>query len=469
MKQELYLLIPEIALALSMLTVFISAIFIKNRTAITILALSGGGITFLLLQSQMGTAFNGMFRTDSLIIAFKSISLLALSLVIILSHDYKRIEDSRYGEFCTLIMLSTLGMMFLSSSGDMLILYLSLELMSLSIYVLTCFLKDEERSNEAALKYFLLGTLASIMFLLSIALVYGITGTTDFIKIGSYIKSHGIVSNPLMLFAVAFAIASFAFKISAVPFHQWSPDAYEGSPTTITAFISVAPKAAAFAAFGRLFYDSFMPFQTNWTDFLIIISILSMAVGNFLAISQKNIKRMLAYSSIAHAGYMLLGIISGAQEGLNGIIFYLAMYLFMNIGAFGVIIFLETKGIQDKKKDIEIDDLKGLSGSHPFLSIAMLIFMFSLVGIPPTAGFVIKMNIFMIAVQAGYTWLVVFAVIFSIISAYYYLRIVVNMFMKEPHFAKPSLRPPASLSMAIIIAVLMITILGIMPSLVLGI
>lgn len=466
MEQELGLLIPEIALILSMLFVFIAALFLKSRTTLTMLALSSGAVTIFLLQSQMGTAFNGMFRADGISTAFKTVSLLVMSMVIMLSHDYRRIQDRNYGEYCSLLMLSAAGMMFLTSSGDMLILYLSLELMSLSIYVLTGFFREDEKSNEASIKYFLLGTLASIMFLLSIALVYGITGTTDFIKIGDYINSKGLTSNPLLLFAVAFAVASFAFKIAAVPFHQWSPDAYEGAPTTITAFISVAPKAAVFAAFGKLLHDSFMLFQANWTDFLIIISVLSMAIGNFLALSQNNIKRMLAYSSIAHAGYMLMGIITATQEGLNGIVFYLFMYAFMNIGAFAVIIFMEIKGMTDGKKDIVIEHFNGLSKTQPLLALSMLIFMFSLVGIPPTAGFVIKLNIFMLAIQAGYTGLVIIGVIFSILSAFYYLRIIVAMFMKEP---PEDLKFPvhySSIYLTVMLSALIISFVGILPSLI---
>jgi NADH-quinone oxidoreductase subunit N len=254
-------------------------------------------------------------------------------------------------------------------------------------------------------------------------------------------------------------VVAFSFKIAAAPFHMWAPDVYEGAPTSITAFMSVGPKAAGFAVIGRVFYIAFQNIQADWTPILIGVAILTMAVGNILALVQTNIKRMLAYSSIAHAGYMLIGIIPGTQESLSAMMVYMLIYAFMNIGAFAIVILLE--------KGDELSDYEGLSKSHPLVAALMLVFMFSLTGIPPTAGFIGKFNLFMAAIKAGYTWLVVIAVIFSAISAYYYLRVVMNMYMKEMK-QEAAIAPSPSLGLAILITVLMVFVIGIMPSVVIG-
>ena len=347
--------------------------------------------------------------------------------------------------------------MLMASAKDLIIVYLGLELMALSTYILAGIKKHDLKSNEAALKYFLLGSFSSALLLYGIALTYGLTTTTDLAAIAAQVGRGG--TSPVLLLAMILIASSFLFKIAAAPFHMWAPDVYEGAPTSVTAFMSVGPKAAGFAVIGRVFLTAFPSLQADWTAILIGVAILSMAAGNILALAQTNIKRMLAYSSIAHAGYMLLGIIAGTQKGLSAVLTYLLIYAFMNMGAFAVVILLD--------KGEEIKDYEGLARSHPLAAAAMLVFMFSLTGIPPTAGFIGKFNIFLAAVQAGHAWVVVIAVIFSAISAYYYLRVVRNMYMRERAEAT-ALRPSWSLGLAICLTVLMVFIIGVMPSVVIG-
>lgn len=467
---ELKPLLPEIMMIVLAVGIFIAGALSKKKEAFPFICIAGVIAVAFLLPGYKGTAFEGMFISDSYSVFFKMLFMLNIFFTCLISASYPVIKKDYLGEYYCLILLASIGMMLMASAGDLIVLYSGLELMSLSTYVLAGFLRNDISSNEAGLKYFLLGTFASAILLYGIAILYGVTGTTNLYGISSYLINTGFFENPVLSIGVILIAVSFSFKIAAAPFHMWAPDVYEGAPTSVTAFMSVGPKAAAFAAFGRVFYEGLKTSGIDWAAIFIVIAIITMAVGNILALSQKNIKRMLAYSSIAHAGYMLLGIIAGTQEGLNAVYVYLIIYTFMNMGAFAIIIFLEkTDPDLNIRTDTVLEDFDGLSKKYPLLAASMLVFMFSLTGIPPTAGFIGKFNIFMAAVHAGYTWLVVIAVIFSIISAYYYLRVVVNMFMKEPVFVTPQVLPRASLSVAIIIAVLMITILGIMPSLVLGI
>ena len=366
-------------------------------------------------------------------------------------------QKIEFGEYYSLLFFSTVGMMLMASAKDFIMLYLGLELMALSTYILAGIKRNDIKSNEAAIKYFLLGAFSSALLLYGISLLYGLTTTTDIYRIADYLRLHE--TTPALTLSMVLIVVAFSFKVAAAPFHMWAPDVYEGAPTSITAFMSVGPKAAGFAVLGRVLYVAFHGQQAEWTAILIGIAILTMAVGNILAIAQTNIKRMLAYSSIAHAGYALLGVIAGTPEGFRGVAIYLLIYAFMNIGAFSIVILLD--------KGDQIEDYKGLSKSHPLVAALMLVFMFSLTGIPPTAGFVGKFNIFMAAINAGYVWVVVVAVMFSAISAYYYLRIVMNMYMKEMT-EESAISPSPSLGIAIVITVLMVFIIGIMPSVVIG-
>lgn len=445
---------PELVLTAVALIVMLIDLFVRKKEALAVISIGGVGIAALFLLVSSGETFGGMFIADGFSLFFKVIFFINVVLSILISIKYIAVERVNYGEYYSLLLFSTIGMMIMASAGDLIVLYLGLELMALSTYILAGFIRHDIRSNEAALKYFLLGAFSSGFLLYGISIVYGLTGTTDIRAIAAFINERGLYDNVALLLSVMFLIVAFGFKIAAAPFHMWAPDVYEGAPTSITAFMSVGPKAAGFAVLGRVFLIAFASVKVDWVTVLIPLSILTMAVGNVVALSQTNIKRMLAYSSIAHAGYALLGLIAANAEGLSSMMNYLLIYAFMNLGAFAVIIMLRSEGF----KGDSIYDYEGLSKTHPFASALMLIFMFSLTGIPPTAGFIGKLYLFMAAIHAGYTWLVVVAVIFSAISAYFYLRIVMYMYMREP---KVAVSLTASFSNGLVLAVTTVAVLAI--------
>ncbi len=456
---------PELIMTISATMLLILELIFKNKGILAFIGIITAAAVLYTLPMSYGETFGGMFISDTYSTYFKVIFIINLILTILVSLKYIQRQKAEYGEYYSLLLFATSGMMLMASAKDLIILYLGLELMALSTYILAGIKRHDIKSNEAAIKYFLLGAFSSALFLYGISLLYGMTTTTDIYKIAEHLKTTEATTT--LLLSMILITVAFSFKIAAAPFHMWAPDVYEGAPTSITAFMSVGPKAAGFAVIGRVFYIAFQSIQTDWTPILIGIAILTMAVGNVLAIVQTNIKRMLAYSSIAHAGYMLIGIITGTNEGLGAMMVYLLIYAFMNIGAFAIVILLEKSSELEIKRGIDIKDYEGLAKSHPIVAALMLVFMFSLTGIPPTAGFIGKFNLFMAAINAGYTWLVVIAVIFSAISAYYYLRVVMNMYMKEmKEEAAISLSP--SLGLAILITVIMVFVIGIMPSVVIG-
>ncbi|GAB4390012.1 MAG: NADH-quinone oxidoreductase subunit N [Thermodesulfovibrionales bacterium] len=449
---------PEIILTCAALVILMLDLVLKKKGAVAFLSMAAAAAVAYSLRDAYGVTFWGMFIADGYGMFFKLIFLVSLILSVLISVKYIAVERVNFGEYYGLMLFATLGMMIMASAGDLIVLYLGLELMALSTYVLAGFIRYDVRSNEAALKYFLLGAFASALLLFGISLTYGLTGTTQIEAVAAYISEHGLVSNPALLLAVIFFAAAFSFKIAAVPFHMWAPDVYEGAPTSITAFMSVGPKAAGFAAIGRVFLIAFSSLSVNWVAILVPVAILTMAVGNIVALSQTNIKRMLAYSSIAHAGYALLGVIAGGQDGLASMMNYLFIYAFMNIGAFAVVILLRSEGFRGDS----ISDYEGLSKTHPVSAALMLIFMFSLTGIPPTAGFMGKFYLFYAAVNAGYTWLVAVAVIFSAISAYFYLRIVMYMYMREPQ-TDVRLSTAPGLNVALAVTSAAVLLIGVLP------
>lgn len=452
---------PELIMTLSATLLLVLELVFKNKGILAFIGIATSAAVLYTIPMSQGETFysagSAMFISDSYSTYFKLIFIINLILTILISLKYIQRQKAEYGEYYSLLLFATAGMMLMASAKDLIILYLGLELMALSTYILAGIKRHDIKSNEAAIKYFLLGAFSSALLLYGISLLYGMTTTTDIYKIAEHFKTTEVTTT--LLLSMILITVAFSFKIAAAPFHMWAPDVYEGAPTSITAFMSVGPKAAGFAVIGRVFYIAFQSIQTDWTAILIGIAILTMAVGNILAIVQTNIKRMLAYSSIAHAGYMLIGIIPCTQESMSAMMVYMLIYAFMNIGAFAIVILLE--------KGEEIADYEGLAKSHPLVAALMLVFMFSLTGIPPTAGFIGKFNLFMAAINAGYTWLVVIAVIFSAISAYYYLRIVRNMYMREMK-EESAIAPSPSLGLAILISVLMVFVIGIMPSVVIG-
>jgi NADH-quinone oxidoreductase subunit N len=450
---------PEIVMTILAVLMLMAELVIKRKETLAVCTIIAGGIVSYTLVGSMGTTFGGLFVSDGYSTFFKLIFIVNLMLTALISTKYLETLRINFGEYYSLILFATLGMMLMASAADIIILYLGLELMALSTYILAGFIRYDMKSNEAAMKYLLLGAFASAILLYGTSMIYGLTGTTNLRDIAAYIMNTGLAANPMLTFSMVLFAVAFSFKIAAVPFHMWAPDAYEGAPTPITAFMSVGPKAAGFAVFGRVFITAFGSVHINWAPVLIAIAILTMAVGNIVALSQTNIKRMLAYSSIAHAGYMLLGIIAGTPDGIASVLNYMFIYAFMNIGAFAVVIMLRSETFKGE----EISDYQGLAKTHPTAAALMLVFMFSLTGIPPMAGFMGKFYLFMSAVHADYTWLVIVAVMFSAISAYFYLRIVMLMYMKEPNEAV-QLNSSPGIGLALAVTAAAVVVIGILPS-----
>jgi NADH-quinone oxidoreductase subunit N len=405
--------------------------------------------------------YSGMVALDSLSTFFNVLFLSSTGVVVLLSHPFLQREDVEHSEYYSLLMFATAGMMILASGLDLITLFLGIEVLSISLYILAGYSRDSDASNEAAMKYFLLGAFSSAILLYGIALTYGATGTTNLVKIGDVLAStSGPLAEGLLYAGLALILVGLAFKVAAAPFHMWTPDVYEGAPTPVTAFLSAGPKAAAFAAIFRTFFIAFGPVHADWGPALTVIAILTMTIGNVAAIAQTNVKRMLAYSSIAHSGYVLIGVVSGGMIGGTGALFYLLAYMAMTLGAFAVIILLEHQG----EKGDELKDYAGLGFRYPVLGALLSLFMISLSGIPPTIGFVGKLYLFGGAVQSGHILLAVVGVLNSAVSVFYYLRLLVLMYMREPQEALPPLRVPVALALVLLITAVGTLIPGLWPS-----
>ena len=372
--------------------------------------------------------FGGMMFLDNYALFFNLIFLTGTGLTIFVSAGYIEREGIGRSEYYLLILAATLGMMLMAAGADLIVIFLGLELMSIALYILVGFLRRRQSANEASMKYLLLGAFATGFLLYGIALIYGATGTTNLREIELALSQGRVNGMMTLLSGVALLMVGLAFKIGAVPFHMWAPDVYEGAPTSITAFMSAGPKAAAFAGFFRIAFVALGPVAEEWRGAIWILAALTMTVGNLGALAQRNIKRMLAYSSIAHAGYVLVALASANEKGIAGGLFYLFAYTFMNIGAFAVVIALSKKG----EENLEISGYAGVGFRHPALGLAMTLFMISLAGLPPTAGFFGKFYIFSGAVEAGLISLAIIGVLNSLISVYFYLSVVVSMYMRDP-------------------------------------
>ena len=421
--------LPELVLTVGVLALLILGVFLGDRRSGLISWLTVGLLVvvgaLVLTREGPSTAFAAAFIDDDFARFAKILSLAGSALSILIARDYVRREGMDRFEFPILIALSTLGMMMLASANDLLAFYLGLELMSLALYVVAAFQRDSIRSTEAGLKYFVLGALSSGMVLYGASLVYGFSSTTSFPALAALLD-QGPPSLGL-LFGLVFLTAGFAFKISAVPFHMWTPDVYEGSPTPVTAFFAVAPKVAAMAVFVRTMILPFADLMEQWQQIVVFISIASMLLGAFAAIGQQNIKRLMAYSAIGHMGYALVGLAAGTKEGIQGLLIYMAIYVVMSIGTFICILAMRRKhGMVET-----IGELSGLARTQPVLAGAFAIFMFSLAGIPPFAGFFGKFYVFLAAIHSGLFALAVIGVLTSVVSAYYYLRIVKVMYFDE--------------------------------------
>jgi NADH-quinone oxidoreductase subunit N len=413
---------------------------------------------WLWLRGGDGRAFRDMVLLDGYALFFDVVICYAAALVVMLSMDYLGRTGGESGEYYALVLFSTAGMMLMASAGDLIVVFLSLELMSLSLYVLAGLFKRRLTSGEASMKYFLLGAFATSFLLYGIALIYGATGSTNLDRIAATVAARG--GDPLLLIGLGLLLVGFGFKISSVPFHMWAPDVYEGAPTTITALIATGSKAGAFAALIRVLTVALPGAQADWSALLWGVAALTMTLGNVVALAQSNLKRMLAYSSIAHVGYMLMGLVAGGAPGMGAILFYLLAYTFTTIGAFGVIALCARAG----EEAVEVGDYAGLARRHPVLAATLALFLLSLIGIPPLAGFVAKFYLFGSAVRAGYIWLTVIAVLNSAVAAYYYLRVVVYMYMREPEGASVAVAPSLAGGLALAIALVGIVLLGVAPA-----
>ena len=381
----------------------------------------------LLGGPERRVGFYGMFVTDAFALFMKSLVLAGSAVTILIGMHYNEEQRIARFEFPVLVMLATTGMMVMISANDLITLYVGLELQNLALYVVASFDRDSARSSEAGLKYFVLGGLSSGMLLYGLSLVYGFAGTTAFADLARLLVGSSPVSSGLIV-GLVFIIAGLAFKTSAVPFHMWTPDVYEGAPTPVSAFFAVASKLAALALFMRVMISPFGSMIGEWRQVIVFLSIASMVLGSFAAIAQPNIKRLMAYSSIGHVGYSLIGLAAGTAAGIRGVLIYLAIYLFMNVGAWAVILCMRRQGRMLE----QIADLSGLSRTNPALALALAIFMFSLAGVPPAAGFFGKLYIFLAAIDAKLTGLAVIGVVTSVVGAFYYLRIVKVMYFDEP-------------------------------------
>jgi NADH-quinone oxidoreductase subunit N len=473
---DFYYLLPEIVLTTGALLLLLADLMTPRdkQSILAWVTLGVLGATAMALIPVAGANLQvsrGLIAVDHFALFFKVIFLASAALTVLMSVKYLDVEGTRAGEYYFLILCATLGMMFMAGGTDLITLFIGLETMAISFYILTGYLKPSRRSNEAAVKYFLLGAFSLGILLYGMSLMYGLSGTTNLRQIATALA--GQESDPRLVLAVMLVVAGMGFKIAAVPFHMWAPDVYEGAPTPITGFLSVGSKAASFAMLLRIFVESLPTMRVSlsestsltpsgpevgWGMLFYVLAVVTMTVGNFAALTQSNLKRMLAYSSIAHAGYLLIGVVAGTARGVTAMLVYLFVYAFMQLGAFAVLVMMRRHDVVGD----ELKDLNGLFFRQPFAAVAMLLFMLSLGGIPPTAGFMGKFWLFSAAIESGYVWLAVIGVLNSAVSLYYYIRIVVYMMLKnEPAGSEPRQTPAMALAMGV--AVVATLVLGVYP------
>src|SRR5277367_2501426 len=425
---------PEIFLALAACAILMLDLLLNDAQrrwtgvwAVAALLITAGLVAVQPVTGRI-VALGGLFELDMMAKVLKVVTLLTVAVVFIYSTDYLQRRAILKGEYYVLGLFATLGAMVLISAASLITLYLGLELMSLCLYAMVAFDRDSGVAAESAIKYFVLGSMASGTLLYGMSIVYGVTGSLELAEIATAVRNANIGSNIGLLFGISFLIVGIGFKLGAVPFHMWIPDVYEGSPTCVTLFIGTASKLAAFALAMRLLPEALAGSQADWSQMLVVLAVLSMAIGNIVAIAQTNIKRMLAYSTISHVGYVLLGILSGTAQGYQAAMFYIISYVTVAAGAFGMILLLARQGFEADK----IVDFRGLNARSPWFAGMMAILMFSLAGVPPFIGFWAKLGVVQAVLGVGYTWLAVVAVLFSVVGAFFYLRIVKLMYFDEP-------------------------------------
>ncbi len=469
LQLNLSVLLPVFSLVVFAMVVMVVDIFTSDdrpgpRQALPWVSLAAVIATGAITAWQWGqptSTFQGMATNDHFALALDFIVLIAAALGILLSANYIPTISRQLGEYYTLLLLATAGMMMMGTATDLISVFMALEIFSLALYILSGLYRSSPRSTEASLKYFLLGAFASSFFVYGAALVYGAAGSTQYEVIGEMLAS-GQASVGLLYAGIALLMVGFAFKVSLVPFHMWTPDVYQGAPTPVTAFMSVGTKAAAFAAFIRILLVAVPTEQATWAWALAILAVLTMTLGNLAALRQTSLKRMLAYSSIAHAGYILVGLTPGTSQGATAALFYLFTYAFMNIGAFAIVIALE----KSQENDALQNRAAGIAERWPLMAAAMAIFMFSLSGIPPLAGFFGKLFVFQAAVEGGWTWLAVVGMLNSAIGLYYYLRVTVSMYFDSPTPESATERREwGGLRVGVAVAAIFTILIGIYPPL----
>ena len=477
MSTDFLLVLPEIVLLAGACTLMIADLYVKEESRDTSYALA----QLVLLACTLATvfvlwgtggalayAFNGLYVADVMSHVLKLAAYGAVSLALVYSRQYLLDRGLLRGEFLTLLLFALLGMMVMMSANSFLTVYLGLELLSLCLYAMVALNRDSPSSVEAAMKYFVLGALASGLLLYGMSMIYGATGSLSLTEVAKQIAtlSRDSTQHSFLLFGLVFVVCGLAFKLGVVPFHMWIPDVYHGAPTAVTLVLGTGPKLAAFAMAMRLLVNGLLELAADWQQMLTILAVLSMAVGNITAIAQSNLKRMLAYSTIAHMGFMLLGLLSGvvggnwlnAADAYASAMFYTLVYVLMSVGAFGMLLFLSRKGFECEN----LEDLRGLNRRNPWYAFVLLIMMFSLAGVPPTVGFYAKLTVLSAVVNAGQVWLAVVAVLFSLVGAFYYLRIVKLMYFDEP---KDTLPVSADGSMRVLLSAngLALLALGLLP------
>jgi NADH-quinone oxidoreductase subunit N len=456
-------ILPLIAISVGAMAVMLVGPRIEDEDSASLgfLVLVALLAAFVLTMFELGQntiAFRGSLAVDDYAVFFEAVIIIATALTVAMSLQYAADAELAGAEYYALVLFAALGMMLMAAAGDLIVIFLGLETMSIAVYALAGFIRRDPRSNEAAIKYFLLGAFSTGFLLYGIALVYGATGTIRLELIRATLAS-GVAANPLLLLGLGMMLIGFGFKVAAVPFHMWTPDAYEGAPTPITAFMAVGVKLAAFAGFLRIFMANLGAISTEWTQVLWILAVLTMTAGNVIALVQSNIKRMLAYSAIAHAGYVIVGMAAGDRGAGGAILYYLLAYAFTNLGAFAVVVALD-RGAESHD---EIADYRGLARDHPGLAVAMALCLLSLTGVPPLAGFVAKFYIFAAALNAGLVWLVVIAVLNSVVSAYYYVGVIVAMYMQEGGVAVEQMSRRPGLLISVAVGVAGVIALGVYP------
>jgi NADH-quinone oxidoreductase subunit N len=464
LDSSLAALVPAICVTLAALAAMVMEAFRRRdeRLPIGLLGIIGLATALAACVVLWGhnTSSFGLVRADNFGLFASATIIVVGILTIALSAPSIEREALPAGDYYAVMLFAIAGMILMAMAVDLLTIFLALEILSVGVYVLTGMKRESEASSEGAFKYFLLGAFSSAFFLYGVALTYTLTGSTRLDRVGVYMAAEGMNASPMMLVALAMLLVGFAFKISAVPFHMWTPDAYEGAPAIVTGFMSTAVKAAAFASFARVFLSAFEPLRADWAPVLWLIAMLTMILGTFVGVAQSNLKRMLAYSSIAHGGYLLVGLVAANEIGKASILFYLLVYALTNLGAFGVIALLGTR----QSSNDELRDYAGLWHSRPAMAALMTVFLLSLGGLPPTAGFVAKWYVFSAAVRAGYYDLAIVGMLTSVVSVFFYLRVVVMMYMAEPveEPVRPSVGPVAMSALAV--STIAIFYLGILPT-----